>query len=120
MYIHVNIFAGVPYAEPPIGPFRFSPPRSPRSWRNVKDAHTFASVCPQVLPNLRLEVKPARHEYLERLLPYLRNQSEDCLYLNIYAPHQADGKVQKFIYYFIHTNEIYYILLFIYRKKIEN
>ncbi|XP_044006502.1 uncharacterized protein LOC122851385 isoform X2 [Aphidius gifuensis] len=87
----VDVFLGVPYAEPPIGPFRFSPPRSPRSWRNVRDAHTFASVCPQVLPNLRLEVKPARHEYLERLLPYLRNQSEDCLYLNIYAPHQADG-----------------------------
>ena len=24
--------------------------------------------------------------YLRKLLPYLRNQSEDCLYLNIYAP----------------------------------
>jgi neuroligin len=31
-----------------------------------------------------------RVEYLKRLLPYLRNQSEDCLYLNIYAP--AQGK----------------------------
>lgn len=81
----------MPYAEPPVGGLRFSPPRSPQPWRYVRKAQEFAPVCPQVLPNLRLEVKPARHEYLERLLPYLRNQSEDCLYLNIYAPHQTDG-----------------------------
>ncbi|CAG0924216.1 unnamed protein product, partial [Notodromas monacha] len=28
-----------------------------------------------------------RYHYLHRLYPYLRNQSEDCLYLNVYAPH---------------------------------
>lgn len=25
-------------------------------------------------------------EYLKKVEPYLRNQSEDCLYLNIYSP----------------------------------
>lgn len=35
-----------------------------------------------------------RLEYLRRLLPHLRNQSEDCLYLNIYAP--AMGKSRDF------------------------
>lgn len=30
-----------------------------------------------------------RLEYLKRLLPYLQNQSEDCLYLNIYVPIQG-------------------------------
>lgn len=30
-----------------------------------------------------------RLEYLRRLFPYLKNQSEDCLYLNIYAPIQG-------------------------------
>lgn len=30
-----------------------------------------------------------RLEYLRRLLPYLQNQSEDCLYLNIYVPIQG-------------------------------
>ena len=88
---------GVPYAEPPVGSFRFSPPRSPQPWRGVRQSQEFAPVCPQVLPNLREEVKPGRYEYLERHLPYLRNQSEDCLYLNIYAPHQAEGKVQMVI-----------------------
>lgn len=85
---------GVPYAEPPVGSFRFSPPRSPQPWRGVRQSQEFAPVCPQVLPNLREEVKPGRYEYLERHLPYLKNQSEDCLYLNIYAPHQADGKYE--------------------------
>ncbi|XP_024893393.1 uncharacterized protein LOC112468442 isoform X2 [Temnothorax curvispinosus] len=88
----VDVFLGVPYAEPPVGSFRFSPPRSPQPWRGVRQSQEFAPVCPQVLPNLREEVKPGRYEYLERHLPYLRNQSEDCLYLNIYAPHQAEGQ----------------------------
>ncbi|KAK0163227.1 hypothetical protein PV327_006932 [Microctonus hyperodae] len=88
----VDVFLGIPYAEPPLGPFRFSPPRSPQPWRDVRSAKGFAPVCPQVLPNLRLEIKPDRHDYIERLLPFLKNQSEDCLYLNIYAPHQVDGK----------------------------
>ncbi|XP_008543110.1 uncharacterized protein LOC103568161 [Microplitis demolitor] len=91
----VDVFLGIPYAEPPVGPFRFSPPRSPQPWRDIRPAQEFAPVCPQVLPNLRLEVKPGRHEYLERLLPYLKNQSEDCLYLNIYAPHQVEGQVNS-------------------------
>ncbi|XP_039312623.1 uncharacterized protein LOC105199594 isoform X1 [Solenopsis invicta] len=88
----VDVFLGVPYAEPPVGSFRFSPPRSPQPWRGVRQSQEFAPVCPQVLPNLQEEVKPGRYEYLERHLPYLRNQNEDCLYLNIYAPHQAEGQ----------------------------
>uniref|UniRef100_T1GP46 Uncharacterized protein n=1 Tax=Megaselia scalaris TaxID=36166 RepID=T1GP46_MEGSC len=31
-----------------------------------------------------------RLEYLKRLIPYLKNQSEDCLYLNIYVPIQEN------------------------------
>ncbi|XP_026666968.1 uncharacterized protein LOC108622014 isoform X2 [Ceratina calcarata] len=101
----VDVFLGVPYAEPPVGSLRFSPPRSPEPWRGVRQSQEFAPVCPQVVPNLRDEVKPVRYEYLERLLPYLSNQSEDCLYLNIYAPHQPEGQkiLQKYpVMVFIH------------------
>jgi len=53
-------------------------------------------VCPQRLPDISnetaaLEKMPkGRLEYLRRLLPLLKNQSEDCLYLNIYAPTQGE------------------------------
>ncbi|XP_015515275.2 uncharacterized protein LOC107220967 isoform X1 [Neodiprion lecontei] len=88
----VDVFLGVPYAAPPLGTLRFTPPRSPRPWSGVRHSNRFAPVCPQVLPDLHTEVTPGRYEYLKRLLPYLRNQSEDCLYLNVYAPHQREGQ----------------------------
>lgn len=56
-------------------------------------------VCPQKLPDIAneqeaLERMPkGRLEYLKRLLPHLRNQSEDCLYLNIYAPAMGEWTV---------------------------
>ncbi|XP_043251395.1 uncharacterized protein LOC122396787 [Colletes gigas] len=106
----VDVFLGVPYAEPPVGSLRFSPPRSPEPWRGVRQSLEFAPVCPQVAPKLRDEVKPVRYEYLEKLLPYLKNQSEDCLYLNIYTPHQPEG--QK-------TLRKYPVMVFIHGESFE-
>ncbi|CAH0723018.1 unnamed protein product, partial [Brenthis ino] len=91
----VEVFRGVPYASPPIGSLRFMPPVSGAQWSGVKIAEEFSPVCPQVLPDIRNEtavlkrISKGRLEYLKRILPFLTNQSEDCLYLNIYAPAQA-------------------------------
>ncbi|KZC13418.1 Neuroligin-4, Y-linked [Dufourea novaeangliae] len=86
----VEVFRGVPYASPPIGSLRFMPPVSGALWHGVKVADKFGPVCPQRLPELSDKMPKGRVQYLRRLLPYLRNQSEDCLYLNIYAPVQAN------------------------------
>jgi neuroligin len=93
----VEVYLGIPYAAPPTGSQRFMPPGSPPQWTGVKSADTFGPVCPQHLPDLNKRTKNAMSEgrvnYLRRLFPYLqRNQSEDCLYLNIYAPAQERGK----------------------------
>lgn len=94
--VAVEMFLGVPYATPPTGPNRFSPTRASTPWDGVKLLDQLGPVCPQWLPDVANETEAlrrmpkARLRHLERLLPYLRNQSEDCLYLNIYAP--ASGK----------------------------
>lgn len=85
----VEVFRGVPYASPPVGSLRFMPPVNGALWQGVKVADKFGPVCPQKLPELTSDMPKGRVEYLKRLLPYLRNQSEDCLYLNIYAPVQG-------------------------------
>ncbi|XP_050534524.1 neuroligin-4, Y-linked-like [Daktulosphaira vitifoliae] len=88
----VEVFRGVPYASPPIGSLRFMPPVTGSLWSGVKVADRFGPVCPQRLPNVSDEtialktMARGRIQYLRRLLPYLQNQSEDCLYLNIYSP----------------------------------
>ncbi|XP_044580848.1 neuroligin-4, Y-linked isoform X1 [Cotesia glomerata] len=102
----VEVFRGVPYASPPVGSLRFMPPVNGALWQGVKIADKFSPVCPQKLPNLTSEMPKGRVEYLKRLLPYLSNQSEDCLYLNIYAPVQAgarDGANRRYpVIVFVH------------------
>lgn len=72
--------------------YRFSPTRAPAPWDGIRISDTYSPVCPQRLPNIQnetaaLEKMPkGRLEYLKRLLPHLENQSEDCLYLNIFSP----------------------------------
>lgn len=95
----VEVYKGIPYAAPPVGNLRFMPPVSGALWTGVKMADKFAPVCPQNYPDISNETMAlkrmprGRLEYLKRLLPYLRDQSEDCLYLNIYAPTQ--GKINS-------------------------
>uniref|UniRef100_A0A182FAL4 COesterase domain-containing protein n=1 Tax=Anopheles albimanus TaxID=7167 RepID=A0A182FAL4_ANOAL len=97
----VEAYRGIPYASPPVGNLRFMPPVTGALWSGVKKADRFSPVCPQRLPDIynetaALERMPrGRLEYLRRLLPYLRNQSEDCLYLNIYVPTQGPPRKQS-------------------------
>lgn len=88
----VEKFLGVPYAGAPEGSLRFLPPGTPPQWKGIKNADHVGPVCPQRLPDISNEtdalkrMPTGRYDYLKRLLPHLTNQSEDCLYLNIYAP----------------------------------
>ena len=67
----VRVFKGVPYAAAPVGERRFAAPRACDLWSGVRDASVFAS------PSLQPTAVGALTGYLG---------SEDCLYLNVYAP----------------------------------
>lgn len=91
----VEAFLGVPYASPPVGSLRYMPPVTPSTWKTTRLADHFSPVCPQALPKLQngndglFEHTRGRLAHLRRLLPLLSNQSEDCLYLNLYVPRSA-------------------------------
>lgn len=89
----VEQYLGVPYATAPIGERRFQPPEAPGSWQEIRNATQFAPVCPQnvhgVLPEIMLPVWFT--DNLDAAATYVQNQSEDCLYLNIYVPTE-DGE----------------------------
>lgn len=91
----VEQYLGVPYATAPIGERRFQPPEAPGSWQEIRNATHFAPVCPQnvhgVLPEIMLPVWFT--DNLDAAATYVQNQSEDCLYLNIYVPTE-DGKTE--------------------------
>ncbi|KAH8330867.1 hypothetical protein KR067_008363 [Drosophila pandora] len=105
----VEVFLGVPYATPPTKQNRFSPTRAPAPWDGIRISDKYSPVCPQRLPNIQnetaaLEKMPkGRLEYLRRLLPFLENQSEDCLYLNVFSPVNAGANEKKLpVIVFIH------------------
>ncbi|QIW81478.1 carboxylesterase/lipase family protein [Bacillus tequilensis] len=70
----VHIWKGIPYAEPPVGQLRYKAPEPPKAWENELDATAYGPICPQPSDLLSLS-------YTE-----LPRQSEDCLYLNVFAP----------------------------------
>jgi para-nitrobenzyl esterase len=73
----IEIFKGIPYAEPPIGDLRFSEPKPKKKWQGVKDTIKCGPMAPQHEPE-----DPRIH------LP----ESEDCLYLNVWTPAVDDKK----------------------------
>jgi para-nitrobenzyl esterase len=74
----VRVFRGVPFAEPPVGPLRFLPTEKVAPWKGERDATKFAAA-------------PMQHKQLE--VPH----SEDCLYLNIWAP-EGSGPFPIFVW----------------------
>ncbi|HEX8757559.1 MAG TPA: carboxylesterase family protein [Steroidobacteraceae bacterium] len=84
----VRSFEGIPYAEPPVGDLRWKPPVAATGWKGVRDASRFGANCIQ--PRW-----PAKSIYNDGI----SNFSEDCLFLNVWAPaHTADAPVIVWIY----------------------
>jgi len=72
---HVRAYKGVPYAAPPVADLRWRAPQPVVAWTGVRDCSRFAPICMQPpYPPVYAIFKEPPHE-----------QSEDCLYLNIWT-----------------------------------
>jgi len=82
----VEIFLGIPYAAPPVGDLRWTPPQAVRHWTETRDANRYGKTCPQVY-QLGVFAAPT-------------SITEDCLYLNVFTT--AEGHNSKPVIVWIH------------------
>ena len=98
----VEVYAGIPYAAPPVGDLRWREPQDPAPWEGVLRADTFAPMSMQVV-NSNLYSSLAQiigyHDYQISLHDNFRDAvSEDSLYLNIWKPAGAQEKLPVIVY----------------------
>jgi para-nitrobenzyl esterase len=74
----VTAFLGIRYAQPPLGTLRWKPPQAPNPGQGSIVAGAFGSRCPQP------------------------TGSEDCLFLNVYAPSTATAGSNLPVFIWIH------------------
>ena len=70
-------YLGIPYASPPLGELRWKPPQPAVPWVGVRECKGYGPACPQ-----------PKSKFYD-----VGRTSEDCLYLNIWAP--RNGKEAK-------------------------
>ena len=86
------VYKGIPYVAPPVGDLRWKPPQTVKAWDGVRDCFEFGAACPQAGPMLLAAIPQ---------LSINARMSEDCLYLNVWAPaHRSDVKLP--VLYWIH------------------
>jgi para-nitrobenzyl esterase len=80
----VASFKGVPFAQPPVGDLRLKAPQPAKSWTGIRKADAFSAGCMQ-------HKDISRGPWVEQYM--LQGPiSEDCLYLNVWAPANLKGR----------------------------
>jgi len=74
----VHVFKGIPYAAPPVGALRWKAPLPAPKWKGTRAATEFGAAC------IQPKGKPDSIYFWR-----LPSTSEDCLFLNVWAPAKA-------------------------------
>jgi carboxylesterase type B len=83
----VRVFRGIPYASPPVGDRRWQPPQPLKSWTGVRHADGFGARCMQ-------------RSIFRDMVFRSNGMSEDCLYLNVWAPATSSNARLPVLVYF--------------------
>jgi len=84
----VKAYLGLLYAAPPVGGLRWKAPETSAKWKDVRDATHYGARCIQV---------PSDDMIFQDSGP-----SEDCLYLNVFAPAEAKAGSKLPVMFWIH------------------
>lgn len=112
----VRVYAGIPYAAAPVGERRFQEPQPAEPWDGVRACDTFGPMAMQqrssVFYNSLTQILGTHNYEVSLYDHFVPAMSEDCLYLNIWAPADA-GDEPLPVLFFIHggslmTGESYY------------
>lgn len=79
------IYKGIPFAAPPVGDLRWRPPQPVTPWNGVKQTTDYGNDCMQ-LP------------FPSDAAPLGKTPAEDCLYVNVWAPKDADGSTPVMVW----------------------
>ena len=84
----IRSFKGIPFAQPPVGNLRWKEPQAPDNWKGIRKADHFSAHAMQ------------RVMYSDMVFRS-DNESEDCLYLNVWAPAKSvNAKLPVLVYFY--------------------
>ncbi len=82
-------YKGIPYAAPPTGELRWRAPQPPVARDALLVADSYGNRCMQ---------RPVGENGFQQKEAFTQPESEDCLYLNIYRPATAEGKLPVMVW----------------------
>ena len=82
----VEIFAGVPFAAPPVGELRWKEPQDVIPWNGIFEADHFAPMAMQKENGRIFQFLMNMYTSSKNDRTYKGPMSEDCLYLNVWRP----------------------------------
>ena len=88
----VEIFAGIPFAKPPVGDLRWKEPQELEPWDGILVADHFAPMAMQTEYGRIVNFFVNSYVHSKNDRTYKGPMSEDCLYLNVWRPSQNGDK----------------------------
>ncbi|KFZ11966.1 hypothetical protein V502_07329 [Pseudogymnoascus sp. VKM F-4520 (FW-2644)] len=100
-------YLGIPFAVPPTATRRFAPPEKPTAWTSPLEAKSLPPACMQ-----QFIYPKSTSDFLQKTFNNPGSpppgESEDCLYLNVYAPVAASLSNKKAVLFWIFGGNLHF------------